>query len=419
MTTTGAGSGRHRHKVGLALAGGGPIGAIYEIGALVALEEALVGADFTEFDVYVGVSAGAFLAAGLANGLTPRAMYRSFIESDAADDPFEPDILLKLALPEFKHRLRSLPGLIGSALSSYLEDPFGRSLTESFQSLSRAIPAGLFDNSGIGHYLEAMFSAPGRSNDFRALGRRLFLVATELDTGLAVPFGSAGRDDVPISLAVQASAALPGLFPPVRIGDRHYVDGALKKTLHASVALKEGARLLLCLNPLVPFDAALAARRSHGPREHLVDGGLPVVLSQTFRAIIHSRMRVGMERYRQEFPGADVVLFEPARDDRDMFFTNVFSYASRRRLSEHAYRNTRAELLARYEELTPILARHGLAIDRDVLLDGERSLGRRNIVRRSRAKALGRAVLDLDQTLERLEGWLRQARAPQTVVHGE
>lgn len=267
--------------------------------------------------------------------------------------------------------------------------------------------------------MQRLLAAPGRSDDFRRLPHRLVLVATDLDAGTAAPFGMPGWDHVPISKAIAASAALPGLYPPVEIDGRWYVDGALKKTLHASVLLDLGLDLVICLNPLVPFDAALAARRSHGPREHLVDGGLPVVLSQTFRAIIHSRMRVGMERYRQEFPGADVVLFEPARDDRDMFFTNVFSYASRRRLSEHAYRNTRAELLARYEELTPILARHGLAIDRDVLLDGERSLGRRNIVRRSRAKALGRAVLDLDQTLERLEGWLRQARAPQTVVHGE
>lgn len=405
-------------KLGLALAGGGPIGAIYEIGALVALDEALVGMELTEFDAYVGVSAGAFLAAGLANGVTPRAMYRSFIESDAEDDPFEPDILLRPAFPEFKERVRSLPGLIRDALASYLEDPFGRSLVESFQRLSRAIPTGVFDNAGIGHYLESMFSSPGRSNDFRSLKRKLFLVATDLDSGVAVPFGSAGHDAVPISLAVQASAALPGLFPPVKIGDRHYVDGALKKTLHASVALREGVDLLLCLNPLVPFDAELAARRTRSRHEHLVDGGLPVVLSQTFRAIIHSRMRVGMERYRKEFPGADVVLFEPERDDRDMFFTNVFSYSSRRRLSEHAYRKTRAELLARYDDLSPILARHGLAIDREVLLDSERRLGRRQIVNRSRAKSLGRAALDLDQTLERLETWLRHARlagVPRTV----
>jgi NTE family protein len=79
-----------------------------------------------------------------------------------------------------------------------------------------------------------MLSAPGRSNDFRRLQRRLVLVATDLDSGEAAPFGLPGWDHVPISQAVAASAALPGLFPPVQIDGRWYVDGALKKTLHAA-----------------------------------------------------------------------------------------------------------------------------------------------------------------------------------------
>ena len=48
---------------------------------------------------------------------------------------------------------------------------------------------------------------------------------------------------------------MPGLFPPVEIDHNYYVDGALKKTMHASVALDDGVDLMLCLNPLVPFDA--------------------------------------------------------------------------------------------------------------------------------------------------------------------
>jgi predicted acylesterase/phospholipase RssA len=54
-------------KIGLALAGGGPGGAVYEIGALRALEEALDGFDLNRLDVYVGVSAGAFVEACLVN----------------------------------------------------------------------------------------------------------------------------------------------------------------------------------------------------------------------------------------------------------------------------------------------------------------------------------------------------------------
>ena len=90
---------------------------------------------------------------------------------------------------------------------------------------------------------------------------------------------------LPISQAVHASAALPGMYPPVKIGARHYVDGALNKTLHASSALDAGAKLVICVNPLVPFNGTVASRA----QSHLAERGLPAVLSQTFRALIHSR----------------------------------------------------------------------------------------------------------------------------------
>ena len=107
----------------------------------------------------------------------------------------------------------------------------------------------------------------------------------------------------------------------------------------------------------------------------LAERGLLTVLSQTFRALIHSRMRVGMERYAKEFPDADVVLFEPAQDDAVMFFANMFSYADRRRLAEHAYRHTLAELRRRADELEPMLARHGVELDRAVLEGDEADAG--------------------------------------------
>jgi len=167
----------------------------------------------------------------------------------------------------------------------------------------------------------------------------------------------------------------PGLFPPVEIDGRFYVDGALKRTLHASVALEQGVKLLLCINPLVPYDSRVPIVDSHAPRR-LVDGGLPVVLAQTLRAMVHSRMQVGMQRYQREFRDADVVLFEPNKHDAEMFFTNMFSYASRRRLAEHAYQKTRKELFARRHALAPILARHGVGLRLDALTDPDRHLVR-------------------------------------------
>ena len=394
-----------RSKVGLALAGGGPVGGIYEVGALAALAESLGGADINDFDFFVGVSSGSFIAAALANGPRPETLARMLIENDTGE-VFDPDMLLRPAFGEYVKRVRSLPPLLLSSLLHYLSDPWRQSLIESFQSLGHALPAGVFDNAGIDELLRRMFSFPGRSNDFRELRNRLFLVATDLDSGASVAFGSAGYDQVPISRAVQASAALPGLFPPVKIDGHYYVDGALIKTLHASVALRAGADLVVCINPLVPFDSELAATQlhlddfEHRP-EHLVDGGLPVVLSQTFRAIIHSRMRTGMERYRHEYKGADVVLFEPDRDDAEMFFTNVFSYRSRRHLCEHAYQRTRSDLYRRRNELAPILARHGIELKIDLLRDHTRTL-----LPRVKGATLASAISELDASLHDLESWL-------------
>ena len=399
-----------RPKIGLALAGGGPVGGIYEVGAMAALEEALDGADFNNFDVYVGVSSGGFIAAALANGLGPAKLARMLVENDT-DEVFDPEILLKPAFGEFLKRAQSVPPLLWASLRHYLSNPLNLGLFEAFQRMGHAIPAGIFDNAGIDGLLRKVFSMPGRSNDFRKLRHKLFLVATDLDTGESVAFGGAGHNDVPISTAVQASAALPGLFPPVKIGDRYYVDGALIKTLHASVALREGAALVICINPLVPYDSALAAhlpKHEHlaHPPSHLVEGGLPVVLSQTFRAIIHSRMRAGMDRYRQEFPDADVVLFEPTRDDADMFFTNVFSYSSRRRLCEHAYQRTRTDLYRRRHELVPVFARHGIRLNVALLKDHRRSL-----LPHKRKPDLATTAGALDSALGELERWLAVQRA--------
>jgi NTE family protein len=396
-------------KIGLALAGGGPLGAVYEIGALMALSEALEGFDFNDLDAYVGVSAGGFIAAGLANGLSPDYMYRMFIDSESAEVPFEPGMLLKPALGEYAQRAASLPTLALDALREYLRNPLRPDFLASFQRFSRAIPTGIFDSAGIDDFLTRLFSLPGLTNDFRKLGKRLFLIATDLDSGTSVTFGTPGQDHVPIATAVRASAALPGLFPPVEIDGHWFVDGALKKTLHASVALKEGARLVLCINPLVPFDAKHASRERHIRQRHLVDGGLPVVLAQTFRAIIHSRMKTGLAKYDIEYRDADVILFEPSRDDADMFFTNMFSYADRKRISEQAYRNTREELLRRYDELAPKLARHGVAINRGILADPHRSLARRmGRLKRRRAGHMGLTALRLSDTLDELARAVRR-----------
>lgn len=387
-------------RIGLALAGGGPIGGVYEIGALCALQDAFEGIDLANLDVYVGVSSGAFIAATLANQFSPGELRDIFIENRSREHPVTPDVFLTPALGEIAGRLASVPALVWDAVCDCARPGRRASFTDSVSRVSRAIPVGVFDNQAFGDFLAVLFQGHGRSNDFRHLKHPLFLVSTDLDTGESVEFGAPGMDRIPISKAVQASSALPGLYPPVRIGDRYFVDGALRKTLHASVALREGAELVLCINPLIPFDAALAAARGQPGREKLVEGGLPVVLSQTFRALIYSRMQVGMAQYARRYRDTHVILFEPGRDDAEMFFTNVFSYANRHRVFEHAYRRTLEDLRARRRQLGPILARHGIRLRDGVLARAALP------DRRGGGDVFGR----LGSTLDRLEAWIKPER---------
>ncbi|KAA2285997.1 patatin-like phospholipase family protein [Arenimonas fontis] len=389
-------------RIGLAVAGGGPIGGMYELGALRALDVAMDGLDLTRLDVYVGVSSGAFLAAGLANRLDTADMCRIFITGDSPDVKFRPEMFLRPAFGEYLRRAIALPRLAVEWWQGVLTDPTGSHLADLVGRIGGAIPTGLFDNSGIERFLSQVFTLHGRSNDFRELAARLYVVAVDLDSGEAVRFGAPGWDDVPISKAVQASSALPGLYPPVDIRGHHFVDGALRRTMHASVVLDHGIDLMIGINPFVPYNAKRATEKPRQGRDKLAEGGLPMVLSQTVRTMLQSRMRVGLEKYAERYPQVDQLVFEPNEDDGEMFYTNVFGYSARQRVCEHAFRCTLNDLRRRRAEIGPLLARHGLHLRAEVLDDPAPSLlaGLAPARRRTVTEAkLERALDDVDALL--------------------
>ena len=393
---------RSSSKIGLAIAAGAPEGAIYEIGALRALDEALEGVDFNNLDVYVGVSAGAFLNANLANNLTTAQMCRAIVSHEPGEHPFSPEIFFTPGVGELARSTWKLPRLLSDALWEYARSFRDKTFLDSLTRLGQALPVALFDNEPIRQYLQKIWSIKGRTDDFRRLGKHLVVVATDLDSGQAARFGEPGLDHIPISRAVQASSALPGLYPPVEIAGRHYVDGVLLKTLHASVALEAGAELLLCINPIVPVDTVKAVEAGLVQRG-LLERGLPTVLSQTFRTLVHSRLEVGMAAYERKYADRDVVLLQPRRDDYKMFFTNIFGLAERRDVCEHAYQATRATLLERYDELAPVFAKHGVTLRKDVLLE-KRNLWEQVALPRKPMKVSGHeTVRRLDDVLSRLE----------------
>jgi predicted acylesterase/phospholipase RssA len=384
-------------SVGLALAGGVVEGGFYEVGVLCALADAVEGLDLNALGVYTGVSVGAAIAALLANGVAPRTLSEAILER--APDPtlnLDPDSLFTPAWGEYLGRLLRLPGVLGRTAARVLTGRAELSAWGALSALGPVLPTALFDGRGLERYLARAFSGGGRTNDFRALQARLRVVAVRLDTAELVAFGGPQTEHVPISRAVQASAALPGLFCPVEVDGALYIDGVARRTLNASLGLKQGARLMLCVNPIVPVSLRAGAGRT------LADHGLPGVLSQTFRTVIHSRMSTGMKGYEHDFPDADLVLIEPAMEDDSLFFSNIFSFANRRGVGEDAYAGTRRWLLRDFDRLAPVFARHGLTLRRDVLEDASRRLYPDSDVPRGAADDAERTLARLDEGLTRI-----------------
>jgi len=348
--------------LGLACAGGVVEGAIYEIGALNALQDAIIGLDLNQMSTYVGISSGALLTSCLANGVTARSLSKAVVgHADEAELNFEPNTLFGFAVDEYLDRLSNIPKAVWKSVEYLFQHPTQWSLWGSLGGFGRVIPAGIFDNKNLEKYLRFIFSKVGRSNDFRKIKAKLRIVATNLDTAELVSFGEEGYDDIPISVAVQASTALPGLYTPIKIGQKYYIDGVARRTVHASAALKEGVKLLFCINPIVPINTR--AGEVGGQGKHLNDYGLPAVMSQTFRVLVFSRMQTGFERYKMFYPDADTLLIEPRMDDDEVFFSNIFSFSNRHKVAEHAYQKTRTFLRENAETIQPKLAKHGLRLD--------------------------------------------------------
>src|SRR5258708_23046793 len=101
---------RRRSKTALVLGGGGFTGGVYEIGALRALDLLPVNKTVNQFDVYVGTSAGSFVASLAANGVTPEEMMR--VVNQQVPTPFrdiDRSTLMRPNTLEFAQAMALLP----------------------------------------------------------------------------------------------------------------------------------------------------------------------------------------------------------------------------------------------------------------------------------------------------------------------
>ncbi len=349
--------GRRRSKVALVCAGGGITGAVYEIGCLRALED-LFDRSVVDLDIYVGISGGAFVNSLLASGFSPRELFQEVTAGVRSPFGVPGSALFRLGLPDLARRTLRAPRALSRGLASALRAEDGNGYDVLF-ALMELLPAGLLDNSGIRDSIARLLGLRGRPDSFDGLQRELYVVAVDLDNGEAVAFGEPGRRDVPVSLAVQASTALPGLYRPVRIGGRDYVDGGVKKTAHINLAIQNGADLVICINPIVP----ILNDTRNGPLEgHLANRGVSYVLDQVLRIMLHGRMQYGMERYEHEHPEVDILLIEPTRDDMRMFSYNIMRYAARRVVARYGYRSALNSFRENHESWRAVLSRHGIGL---------------------------------------------------------
>jgi NTE family protein len=348
---------RRRGKVALVCAGGGVTGAVYEIGCLRALDE-LLDRSVVDLDLYVGVSGGAFVASLMAAGVTPREMFDELMEPARRPFGVTPAPIYHFDPVEFLKRTARAPAVLRQVLLSALRSE-GRDLSDLALAAFELLPPGLMDTSGIGRFLHRVFVSRLRGDRFADFPRRLYVVAVDLDSGDAVAFGENGWRAVPVSKAVEASTALPGLYRPVRIRGRDYVDGGVRKTAHINLAIQNGADLVICINPIVPY----LNDTTDGPlRGHLSNRGITWVLDQAMRIMLHGRMLYGLERYHRENPQVDILLIEPTRDDLRMFGYHIMRYGARRIVAEHGYRTALQYFRRNEARCRRLFARHGIGL---------------------------------------------------------
>lgn len=220
----------------LVLGAGGIVGEAWMGGLLAGLQEA-TGFDARTCDHFVGTSAGSIVAAALASGVDPRTRLDR-IPAQPAEAP---------ATAEER-------SLLGGALR------FGRTATASAFAPLAALALRSTALSGAAVRRAALGRVPEGRRSLADLGRamsglhvgwdgRLLVVAVELETGRRVIFGRPGEWNVPVSEAVQASCAIPGVFHPVRSGGHAYVDGGAWSLTNLDVAPVTRGSHVLCLNP--------------------------------------------------------------------------------------------------------------------------------------------------------------------------
>ncbi|MCW2949353.1 MAG: patatin-like phospholipase family protein, partial [Thermoleophilia bacterium] len=337
----------------------------------------LLGVERTvnDFDMVVGTSGGAFIGSLIANGARPEDMMALLDGRDV--EGYEPLDFSRLLRPNWRgitQKVSRLPFTAARITKDIAMNVRNLSLVDALAMLADLAPGGFYSLDGMSELLERQLRGDGWTNDFRELQKELYIVATDLDTCDPVVFGDDGWDDVPISRATAASAALPIVYESVSVRGRQFVDGGLRAFANVQTAIDKGAKFVVIVNAIVPFGNDRLTPY-HGGRPRRLSDGSPMLLgSQVLKCMIWNAMHEQLEHCRLKHPEVDFVLIEPRRDDELMFTTQIMNVSERVQIARHGFESVVDQLETDFERYSTICARHGFHISRsavDEALDHE------------------------------------------------
>ncbi len=168
---------------------------------------------------------------------------------------------------------------------------------------------GLFGTAGIRRIVEA---AIGKDTRIEDLARPFAAVAVDLDAQTQVVF-----DSGPVADAVCASAAFPGLFAPVRVGERHLIDGGALNPVPFDVARRMGADVVLAIDlgaeePLFTAGSLLPHRRNGWVFHLLLTAEQQKIFRVVARAIGIMTRQLRAEKIKQSPP--DLIIYPDVRN---------------------------------------------------------------------------------------------------------
>lgn len=349
--------GEHKKgKTALCAAGGGLTGIFFEVGALKCIDDCLGDGGVNAFDMFFGISAGAVVNSLVASGYSVDELMAAIAGVEGGRIAPLDLRLMRLAHLNYQDLLeRAGRGakIVWSSLKSRLgrgSDPGALPLFDLADLLTPP-----FSSDGFEKMLRGALTAPGACNDFTRLPKPLYVGATDQDARSHVIFGTAGFDEVPISLAVQASMSINPAFSPTYIGGRYYEDGAVTRTSNFVEAIHRGATLVLVVDPFVPYvarEAGFAGQR-----------GLLFNIDQNVRTISFTRYETTREVVMRRYPEVSAYTFLPANRLRRLMAVNPMDHRPHLEIWRGAYLSTLGRLTRLRHRVSGDLAHHHLSLD--------------------------------------------------------